>query len=91
MVFRWNQWNVEHIAGHGVEPAEAEAVVSGASEPFPLYRGDGKWLVWGRGRGRRYLQVVFVLDEDDSRLKFDPTGVKFCVDQWTIGRLNFDE
>lgn len=25
--FRWNDWNVAHIAKHGVTPAEAEAVV----------------------------------------------------------------
>jgi len=66
MAFRWNDWNTEHIAGHGVGQDEAEQVVSGASSPWPLYRGEGKWLVWGRGRGGRLLQVVFVLEEDDA-------------------------
>ena len=63
---RWNDWNVEHIQRHGVEPEEAEDVVAGARQPYPRYHGDGKWLVWGPGRGGRLLQVVFVLDEDDT-------------------------
>ena len=66
MVFRWNAWNVEHIAAHGVTPDEAEVVVRGARSPYPCYRYDGKWLVWGRGRGGRLLQVVFVIDEDGT-------------------------
>ena len=66
MSFRWNEWNTEHIALHGVEPEEAEEAVLGAALPYPRYRGDGKWLVWGRGSGDRLLQVVFVCDPDDS-------------------------
>ncbi len=66
MVFRWNDWNIEHVAAHGVSPQEAEAVVLGARSPYPLYREDGKWLVWGRGRGGRFLQVVFVIDDDGT-------------------------
>jgi len=27
---------------------------------------DEKWLVRGRGKGGRLLQVIFVLDEDDT-------------------------
>lgn len=66
MDFRWNEWNVEHIARHGVSPEEAESVVRHARRPYPLYHKDEKWLVWGRGNGGRFLQVIFVLDEDDS-------------------------
>ena len=65
MEFRWNRWNEEHIGRHGVLPSEAEAVIENARRPFPLAREDDKWLVWGRGRGGRWLQVVFVIDEDD--------------------------
>ncbi len=65
MEFRWNRWNEEHIGRHGVLPQEAEAVIETARRPFPLAREDDKWLVWGRGRGGRLLQVVFVIDEDD--------------------------
>ena len=51
---------------HGVTTAEAESVVENAASPYPLHREDDKWLVWGRGRGGRLLQVVFVIDDDDS-------------------------
>ena len=66
MEFRWNDWNLEHVAGHGVDPSEAEQVVSSARAPWPKAREDDKWLVWGPGRGGRLLQVVFVLDQDDA-------------------------
>ena len=66
MDFRWNEWNVEHVVDHGVLPTEAEAVVESACPPFPRKVEDDKWLVWGRGLGGRLLQVVFVLDADDS-------------------------
>jgi uncharacterized DUF497 family protein len=64
--FRWNEWNVEHLARHGVKPEEAEDVVMAARQPYPLERPDAKWLVWGRTPSGRALQVVFVLDEDDT-------------------------
>ena len=64
--FRWNEWNVEHIARHGVQPGEAERVVAQARRPYPLRREDDEWLVWGRAPGERPLQVVFVLDDDGT-------------------------
>ncbi|HKA06525.1 MAG TPA: hypothetical protein VKD71_04655 [Gemmataceae bacterium] len=66
MDFRWNDWNVEHIGSHGVSPEEAETVVRDAANPFPRKIEDDKWLVWGRGSGGRFLQVIFVLDPDDT-------------------------
>ena len=66
MDFRWDEWNLEHIAAHGVSAPEAESVVESAASRYPLHREDDKWLVWGRGRGGRLLQVVFVIDDDDS-------------------------
>ncbi|NCO33939.1 MAG: hypothetical protein AUJ92_08235 [Armatimonadetes bacterium CG2_30_59_28] len=66
MNFRWNQWNTQHIAEHGVEPEDAEAAVLDASAPYSRYRGDGKWLVWGRGTDGKPLQVVFVFDEEGA-------------------------
>jgi uncharacterized DUF497 family protein len=62
--FRWNSWNLAHIARHGVDRGDAETVVRSARQPYPLWRSDDKWLVWGPGRGGRLIQVVFVLDED---------------------------
>lgn len=66
MEFRWNDWNVEHVASHGVMPWEAENVVVRAAPPYPLRRADDKWLVWGKTPGGRLLQVVYVLDESDT-------------------------
>jgi uncharacterized DUF497 family protein len=64
--FRWNEWNEEHLARHGITPEEAEDVVRGAQSPFPLVQDDEKYLVWGPGSGGRLLQVVFVIDQDDA-------------------------
>jgi uncharacterized DUF497 family protein len=64
MHFRWNDWNTEHLARHDVDPEEAEHVVQQARSPYPNARADGKLLVRGRGRGGRFLQVIYVLDED---------------------------
>jgi uncharacterized DUF497 family protein len=66
MDFRWNEWNIEHIGTHGVSPDEVEEAVRTAVRPFPRKVEDDKWLVWGRGEGSRFLQVVFVLDPDDT-------------------------
>ena len=66
MEFRWNDWNVEHIAEHGISPEDAELVIRGARRPYPRKIQEDKWLVWGRGRGGRLLQVIFVMDEDDA-------------------------
>jgi uncharacterized DUF497 family protein len=65
MEFRWNDWNEDHVARHGVSLEEAEHVVEVARSPFPRMIEDDKRLVWGRGRGGRPLQVIFFLDEDD--------------------------
>ncbi len=66
MHFRWNEWNEEHVGRHGITPDEAELVLRNAKRPYPRYREDGKWLVWGRGRGGRLIQVIFVIDDDDE-------------------------
>lgn len=66
MEFRWNDWNEEHIRRHDVQPEEAEEVVLRARAPFPLAQDDEKFLVWGRTEAGRLLQVVFVIDPDDT-------------------------
>ena len=66
MQFRWIDWNRDHIAVHGVDCEEAEMVVGHARPPFPQQIGEDKFLVQGLGRGGRYLQVIYVLDEDDT-------------------------
>lgn len=66
MKFRWNDWNTGHAGDHGVEPHEAEFVIRHARAPFPEERGDDKWRVWGQSADGRFLQVVFVLDPDET-------------------------
>jgi uncharacterized DUF497 family protein len=66
VLFRWNDWNIEHIAEHGVAPEEAEAVIENARPPYPQAREDDKWRVAGRGHGGRWLQVIFIFDPDDT-------------------------
>jgi uncharacterized DUF497 family protein len=64
--FRWNEWNESHISAHGVEPEEAEEVVRRARPPYPLVSAGEKFLVWGPTAEGKFLQVVFVVEEEDS-------------------------
>ena len=66
MEFRWNEWNLQHATRHGVSVEEIESLIEAARPPFPEYRGDGKWLVQGRGRGGRYVQAIYLLMDDDG-------------------------
>ena len=66
MEFRWIEWNIDKVVDHGVTLKEAESVVEGAADPHPQHREDGKFLVWGATTAGRLLQVVFLLDQDDS-------------------------
>jgi uncharacterized DUF497 family protein len=66
MPFRWNDWNREHVAEHGVDIDEAEMVVRQARSPYPRKIEEEKWLVVGRGRGGRFLQVIYVFDPDKT-------------------------
>ena len=66
MDFRWNSWNEEHVANHSVRPEEAEEVVLRARSPFPLAQEEEKFLVWGPTEAGRLLQVIFVIDADET-------------------------
>ena len=63
MDLRWNDWNIDHFGAQGVAPEEAEQVVRGG---LPMYRGDDKYLVQGRGSGGRWLQVIYVLEKQSD-------------------------
>jgi len=65
--FRWNSWNVEHIAEHGVEPNEAQYVVDRARAQVI---GEGKFLAQGRTEHGRYIQVIYI---------FSPADVVFVI------------
>jgi len=63
--FRWNDWNTEHIAQHGLEPADAEYVVCNARRPYPQRAGGDKYLVRGQTSLGEYIQVAYVFDPED--------------------------
>jgi uncharacterized DUF497 family protein len=63
--FRWNQWNVEHIAEHGVSPEDAEHAVNRPRRSFPRYLGDDRYLVQGADPGGRYIQVIYIFSPAD--------------------------
>ena len=66
MQFRWIDWNQDPIAKLGIEPKEAEFLIRHAQSPFPQQIGEDRLLVQGQGRGGRFLQVVYVLDPDNT-------------------------
>lgn len=66
IAFRWNEWNLDHVDRHGVDPFEAEYVVTHATPPYPRFIGDGKWLVWGQTWAGRYLQIIYIIDLDET-------------------------
>lgn len=66
MAFRWNDWNLDKVARHAVRPEAAEQVVRTASRPWPRRARDRRVLVWGPTNAGRLLQIVYVLDVDDT-------------------------
>jgi uncharacterized protein len=55
--FWWDDDNIDHIADHGVEPYEAEEVIT--NRPWLKRRGEGKYLAYGQTDAGRFLVVVF--------------------------------
>ena len=66
MEFRWNDWNLNKIASHGVPQSAVEYVLKHARPPYPVERRDGKFTVWGATESGWLLQVVYVADPDDT-------------------------
>ncbi|HSI37378.1 MAG: hypothetical protein ACAI43_03120 [Phycisphaerae bacterium] len=62
--FVWDDWNVGHIAKHGVTAAEAEWVVNNARPPFPKEHGDDKYLVRGQTQTGEYVQVIYLFEAE---------------------------
>ena len=59
--FRWIDWNVDHIARHGVTVEEAEWVVRHPARGYPCKHRRG-YAARGKTPGGRWLQVVFARD-----------------------------
>ena len=64
--FRWIDWNVEKVEGHGLSVADVERVVNQARRPYPKPIGNEKWLVVGPLPGGRVIQVIYLVDEDEK-------------------------
>jgi len=60
--FRWNAWNINHIAEHGVSPEEAEYVVRHPARSYPRHNRNHSKLVLGRTEEGVYLQVAYAVD-----------------------------
>jgi hypothetical protein len=77
LLFAWEDWNLAHIARHGIGRKEAEYVVRHARPPWPDGKGDDKLLVWGPAESGELLQVIFVFKRPDE-LEFDALD----IEQW---------
>jgi hypothetical protein len=55
--YQWDDWNIDHIARHGVEPEEAEEVFR--HRPFIRRSRKGRYLAYGQTDVGRYLAVAF--------------------------------
>jgi uncharacterized DUF497 family protein len=77
VIFAWDEWNIDHVARHGVAPAEVELVVETAQPPWPEEKGNDKLVVWGPTDVGRLLQVIFVLKRPDE-IEFEA----LTIDQW---------
>jgi hypothetical protein len=66
VIFAWDEMNRDHIAEHNVTPDEAMFVIENARSPFPQEVGDGKRRVWGATMADRWLQVIYVLKNQDE-------------------------
>jgi hypothetical protein len=66
MKFRWTEWNVDKCHMHGVQPEEAEEAIQNARRPYPRKIEDGKTIVRGQSTSGRYLQVIYLVDDDGT-------------------------
>jgi uncharacterized DUF497 family protein len=66
--FVWPDWVLDKtVAKHGVEPDEVEQVFF--NPPYKVRRSDsGKYLLYGRSEGGRYLFVVSAWDGGSVRI-----------------------
>ena len=65
--FIWDDWNIDHLAGHNVRPEEAEdAFLDTQRVPTVAHTGDDerRYAVIGRTGAGRILVVVFALVSD---------------------------
>jgi uncharacterized DUF497 family protein len=61
--FRWNDWNRDHATAHGVSVHEIETLVRNSRRPERV--GGGKVKIVGRGPEGQWLQVIYLIGDDD--------------------------
>lgn len=54
----WNDWNVEHIALHGVTPDEVEQVVFSRDKMIRRGKDKSVYYIFGQTDSGRYLFIV---------------------------------
>jgi uncharacterized DUF497 family protein len=64
--FRWIDWNIEKVNGHGLAGSDVEEVVNAARRPYPKPIGNEKWLVIGSTGGGMVIQVIYLVDADEK-------------------------
>ncbi len=65
----WDQETVDHIANHGVSPAEVEQVLFNDYDVPVTMRGkDRKYITYGETDGGRFLFVVWVSNYRKTRI-----------------------
>ena len=56
----WDQETVDHISNHSVSPEEVEEILfNDVTSPFIMRGKQGKYLVYGKTNGGRFLLVVW--------------------------------
>lgn len=63
--FRWIDWNIEKVHGHGLAASDVEYVINTARRPYPKPIGNEKWLVIGKTRTGTVIQVIYLADSDE--------------------------
>lgn len=61
--FKWIEWNIDHVAKHGVSPEEAESVFDFPATGYPRREKDC-YMLWGKSCLDKWLQVAFVKEPD---------------------------
>jgi len=70
IAFDWDSANIAHVARHGVAPAEAEQVISGAALPLTRQEREGeeRYTELGQTLQGRLLIVVWAWRRDKIRV-----------------------
>jgi uncharacterized DUF497 family protein len=79
MSFIWERWNREHLQKHEVSTQEAQYIVEHRQPPFPQPLGNGKFIVRGRTRNGRYLQVIYCFKADED-LDYEEMDVETMIE-----------